>query len=192
MSDKQGKLAVISGPSGVGKSTICRRVVSQLGAMLSISATTRPKAASEIDGGDYYFITEQEFQRRLDAGDFLEYAQVFGNWYGTPRQPVQAALDQGRTVVLEIDVQGGLQVKQKMPQAALIFILPPTMETLAERIAARGRGEKQQDLQTRLKKAAEEIEMGRKYYQYFVVNDDLDKAIAQTVEIIQQHKYTGC
>lgn len=192
MSDKQGKLAVISGPSGVGKSTICRRVVSQLGAMLSISATTRPKAASEIDGGDYYFITEQEFQRRLDAGDFLEYAQVFGNWYGTPRQPVQAALDQGRTVVLEIDVQGGLQVKQKMPQAALIFILPPTMETLAERIAARGRGEKQQDIQTRLKKAAEEIEMGKKHYQYFVVNDDLDKAVAQTVEIIQQHQYTGC
>lgn len=187
MTEQKGKLAVISGPSGVGKSTICRRVVHALDAILSVSATTRPKAPSEIDGGDYYFILPEEFQRRLEAGDFLEYAQVFGNWYGTPRQPVEAALRQGRTVVLEIDVQGGLQVKEKMPQAALIFILPPKMETLAERIAARARGEQQQDIQTRLKKAADEIEIGKKNYPYLVVNDDLDKAVEQVVDIIRKH-----
>lgn len=107
MSGKQGKLVVISGPSGVGKSTICRQAAERLGAVLSVSATTRPRGASEVDGRDYYFLTRQEFQRRIAAGEFLEYAEVFGNYYGTPRRPVEQAIAEGKIVILEIDVQGG-------------------------------------------------------------------------------------
>lgn len=188
MSVVKGKLAIISGPSGVGKSTICRQVVNKLGAMLSVSATTRPKAASEIDGGDYYFVLPEEFSRRLEAGAFLEHAEVFGNWYGTPREPVDAALAEGRTVVLEIDVQGGVQVKQKMPQAAMIFILPPSEADLLTRIKGRGRGEDEQTLNKRIAKAQAEIAEGKTHYQYFVVNDVLEKAVEDVIGIIKEHK----
>ena len=183
---KQGQLVVISGPSGVGKSTICRQVVERLGATLSVSATTRPKGAAEIDGRDYYFLTPDEFQRRRDAGAFLEYAEVFGNGYGTPREPVERAVADGKTVILEIDVQGGLQVKAKMPQAKMIFILPPQIDELLKRIELRARGEDESARQKRLAKAETEIAVGKQHYTFFVVNDVLDRAVRDVIERIER------
>jgi guanylate kinase len=186
MSGKQGKLVVISGPSGVGKSTICRQAAERLGAVLSVSATTRPRGASEVDGRDYYFLTRQEFQRRIAAGEFLEYAEVFGNYYGTPRRPVEQAIAEGKIVILEIDVQGGVQVKAAMPEAMMIFILPPRMEELMRRIEKRGRGEDAATRQERLARAHAEIETGKAHYEYFVVNDDLDRAVQEVIDIIRR------
>ncbi|HOK96443.1 MAG TPA: guanylate kinase [Anaerohalosphaeraceae bacterium] len=179
-----GKLVVISGPSGVGKSTICRRIVEKRDAFLSVSATTRKPGASEENGRDYWFVSRQEFERRIRAGEFLEYADVFGNYYGTPRPPVEKALAEGRTVILEIDVQGGLQVRQKCPEAVLIFILPPRPEDLQQRMRCRGRGEDEASRKRRLETAEKEIAAARKHYDYFVVNADLDAAIQEVMDII--------
>jgi len=187
-SKKQGKLVVISGPSGVGKSTICRQAVEQTKAHLSISATTRPKAAAEIDGGDYYFLSKDEFQRRLADGAFLEHAEVFGNHYGTPREPVERAMADGQTVILEIDVQGGVLVKAAKPEAVMVFILPPEIDELLRRIEARGRGEDEQVRQQRLAKAEAEIAAGKSHYEYFVVNDVLEKAVEEVIKIIAEQK----
>lgn len=182
---QQGKLVVVSGPSGAGKSTICRLAVERLGAHLSVSATTRPRGDSEIDGRDYYFLSQDEFKRRLAGGAFLEHADVFGNYYGTPREPVERAMAAGQTVILEIDVQGGLQVKAAMPSAMMIFILPPRIDELLRRIENRGRGEDDQARRRRLAKAEAEIAAGRAHYEYFVVNDVLDTAVQDVVKIIQ-------
>lgn len=185
---KKGKLVIISGPSGAGKSTICRHVVRQVDACLSVSATTRPKGDTEIDGKDYFFLSPQEFKRRLDKDAFLEHADVFGNWYGTPREPVEKALAEGRVVILEIDVQGGLQVKAKMPEAVMIFVLPPRPEELLKRIEGRGRGEDETARQKRLAKAEAEIAVGKTNYDYFVVNDVLDRAVQDVLNIIHGHE----
>lgn len=185
---KKGKLVIISGPSGAGKSTICRHVVRQVDACLSVSATTRPKGDAEIDGKDYFFLSPQEFKRRLDQDAFLEHADVFGNWYGTPREPVEKALAEGRVVILEIDVQGGLQVKAKIPEAVMIFVLPPRPEELLKRIEGRGRGEDETARRKRLEKAEAEIAVGKTNYDYFVVNDVLDRAVQDVLNIIHGHE----
>jgi guanylate kinase len=186
MENMAGKLVIISGPSGVGKSTICGQVVQKLDAFLSVSATTRTKAASEIDGVHYWFLTKEDFEKRIRENDFLEYADVFGNYYGTPRKPVETALKDGRVVILEIDVQGGLQVKKQKPDAIMIFILPPQEETLGRRMDGRGRGEDEVSRKRRLQKAGREIAIGRRHYDRCVVNDDLDQAVREVIEIIQE------
>ncbi len=176
----------ISGPSGVGKSTICRKTVKRLGkdVYLSVSVTTRPKAKTEVDGKEYWFVTKEQFEDRIKKGLLLEYAEVFGNMYGTPKDKVDEAIDAGKTVILEIDVQGGRQAKAVYPDAVMIFILPPTQETLVERISSRGR-EKSDVVQKRLRKANDEIAAGRQYYEHKVINDDLEQAINKVVEIIR-------
>src|SRR5512133_4020637 len=122
----RGKLIIISGPSGVGKSTICKQVVARLDdAHLSVSVTTRQPGPGERNGREYWFVSREEFRKRIEEGSLLEYAEVFGNLYGTPRDKTEEALDAGRTVILEIDIQGGKQVKAVHPQAVMIFILPP-------------------------------------------------------------------
>ncbi len=173
MTRLKGKLAVISGPSGAGKSTICREVIRRTGAFLSVSCTTRKPGNAEIDGKDYWFIGKDE------------YANVFGNYYGTPRQPVEAALAAGKIVILEIDVQGGLQVKSQYAEAMMIFIMPPTLEALLGRIENRGRGEDEESKKRRLEAAQREIETARKAYDYLVVNDVLERAIEEVVNIVQ-------
>lgn len=186
-----GKLIVLSGPSGVGKTTLCQRVLEQVPARLSVSATTRKPRRNEVDGVSYYFLSADEFERRLAAGEFLESATVFGNLYGTPAGPVKAALASGQTVLLEIDVQGGLQVCQRCPDAIAIFVLPPSLEawreSLRRRLTQRGM-DVPAEIERRLAEASAEIELARTsgVYRHFVINDDLDTAVRQLVAIIKK------
>ncbi len=181
---KRGKLVIISGPSGVGKSTITRALIEQLpDAYLSISMTTRPQAAGEQNGRDYWFVSRDEFRRRIEEGAFLEYAEVFGNLYGTPRDKTEEALNAGRTVILEIDVQGAKQVKAIYAQAAMVFILPPSARILAERMGRRGR-DSEPVAARRLQAASSEIALAWQYYDNMVINDDLEQAISEVMQIV--------
>ncbi|MCD6393206.1 MAG: guanylate kinase [Planctomycetes bacterium] len=181
----KGKFVIVSGPSGVGKSTICRAVVERTGASLSLSMTTRPKSKREVDGKDYRFVSRAEFERRIEKDEFLEYAEVFGNYYGTPRENAQAAFDDGKTVILEIDVQGALKVKQICPEAIMVFLLPPSQNDLAGRMNGRGRGEDEKTARLRLDTASREIAAAWQYYDNMVINDDLEQAINEVIGIIE-------
>ena len=179
----KGKLFVISGPSGTGKGTICKEILdADKNIRLSVSMTTRSPRQGEEHGVHYFFATHDEF-RELIAGDgFMEYAEVFGNYYGTPKKQVKEWLDQGTSVILEIDVQGALQVKKNFPEGILIFILPPSMEELRNRIIGRG-SETEESMARRLGAALEEINnIGQ--YDYRVVNDDLQEAVSQVQAVI--------
>lgn len=186
----KGFLLVISGPSGVGKTTITHQVEQRLGAVFSVSLTTRPKTDSDVEGQDYYFVSNAEFDARRNAGDLLEWAEVFGKYkYGTPRQPVEEQLEAGNLVILEIDVQGALQIKEKMPEAYMIFVLPPSDAELLRRLRLRGR-DSRQDIQERLAVAKAEIQTARdsNAYAHFIVNDDLQQAIDEACELVEQRR----
>ncbi|MBN1436041.1 MAG: guanylate kinase [Sedimentisphaerales bacterium] len=184
---KPGKLLVVSGPSGSGKSTLCRLAVQKTAAQLSISATTRPRSDQEVHNQDYFFLTEVEFQQRIDADQFLEFANVFGNYYGTPIEPVEKCLEQGLTVILEIDVQGATQVFSKNAQAIGILILPPSDEELKRRLCNRKR-DSQETIEKRLAEAKNEIEIARQSgrFKHTIVNDNLEEALQKLVDIINQ------
>jgi guanylate kinase len=182
---KKGKVVIVSGPSGVGKSTICKEVVKRLGNIyLSISATTRPKSKAEVDGQDYWFISEQEFQERIDKDLLLEHAEVFGHLYGTPRDKVEEALQAGKDVILEIDVQGAKQAQLIYPDAVMIFILPPTEKDLVKRMNDRGR-EAAEAAEERLNGASSEIAAAWQYYKHMVINEDLQQAVDECIQIIE-------
>lgn len=179
-----GQLVIISGPSGVGKSTICKELVKRLDNIyLSVSITTRPQKAGEENGREYRFIGRDEFEEGVKAGKFLEYAKVFGNLYGTEKGSVLQALGQGRIVLLEIDVQGAQQVRNLYPDARLIFILPPKQAELAKRINGRGR-DGRDDVEKRLAGAGIEIAAGWQHYRHLVINDNLRQAVKEIMEII--------
>ena len=184
-----GLLVVISGPSGVGKSTICRALVDRLDAQLSISATTREPGQGERHGQDYHFLSVAEFKRRLENNEFLEHAEVFGNSYGTLAQPVIEGLKAGRTVVVEIDVNGAKQVRKRFSQAKMFLILPPAPDTLGQRLNTRRRDDRSV-IADRLAKADGEIRFARESgcYDYTIVNDHLEEAINQVLKIITQEK----
>jgi len=183
---RKGKVVIVSGPSGVGKSTICKEVVKRLNNIyLSVSVTTRPRSEAEVDGEDYWFISEREFQERLDKGLLLEYAEVFGHLYGTPKDKVDAALQVGKSVILEIDVQGAKQAKRIYRDAVMIFILAPSQRELAERMKLRGR-EDIETAQERLNEAGTEVAAAWQYYEHMVINDDLQQAVGEVIQIIQQ------
>ena len=183
--DRYGKVVIVSGPSGVGKSTICKEVAEQLNNVyLSVSVTTRPRSEAEVDGRDYWFISENEFQQRIDKGLLLEYAEVFGHLYGTPKDKVEEALQDARTVILEIDVQGAKKVKRIYRDAVMIFVFPPSQRELAERMKLRGR-ENGQSAEERLEGASGEMAAAWQYYKHMVINEDLQQAVNEMVEIIQ-------
>ena len=187
-----GKLIVISGPSGTGKTSICNALLNLLPhTVWSVSATTRSRRAGEDSDDCYEFVSAEEFERREAAGEFLECAAYIGHRYGTPRAPVEKALADGRNVVMEIDVQGGMQVAEKIPESVRIFVLPPDHDSLRARLEGRNTEAKEQ-LAKRLAKADGEIATARDsgYYQHFVVNDILNTTIQEVCEIIEKEKAT--
>lgn len=184
---KKGLLIVISGPSGAGKGTICREWLNRHPeAELSVSVTTRPPRPTEKDGVNYFFKTKEEFESMLEENEFLEYACVYGNYYGTPRKYVQQKLLEGKDVILEIDIQGALQVKERFDEGVFIFIVPPTMEELKKRIVKRGTEDPDVILR-RFNSAFEEINFIKRY-NYVVVNDEVEKAVQKMEAIITAEK----
>lgn len=179
-------MLIISGPSGVGKTTIVHRVERQLGGVFSVSLTTRQQTANDTDGVDYHFVDRTEFERRRDVGDLLEWAEVFGNLYGTLRKPVDEALAAGKLFIMEIDVEGAMQIKDKMPDAFAMFVLPPSEQTLLDRLRKRQR-EDESVIQRRFAKAKAEIARAKAcgIYDQFIVNDNLDTAVEQAVRIVR-------
>jgi guanylate kinase len=182
-SSGRGRLFVVSGPSGAGKGTVVAGLRDRRpDVFLSVSSTTRPARRGEIDGVNYHFVSERDFVAGRDRGDFLETAEVYGNYYGTPRAPVEAALRQGRDVILELDIQGALAVKRALPDSALIFIEPPSLEELFTRLRGR-RTEDPDALRRRVQAAYDEVkEKGA--YDHIVVNDRIEEAIAQVIRIM--------
>ena len=188
----QNRLFVISGPAGVGKGTLVKLLVKEDPALaLSISCTTRAPRKGELQGREYFFLTQEGFQDRIAAGDFLEWDEHFGNFYGTPKSFVWQQLEE-KSVILEIDVVGGLQVKQNIPDASrivLIMIVPPDMETLKKRLVGRG-SETEEQLQNRLARVEYEYAQKDKY-DYVVVNDNLEEAKRTLQNIILQEPFRG-
>lgn len=185
---RRGNLFVVSGPSGAGKGTIIKETLASGDDIkLSISVTTREiRKEKEIEGVNYYFKSVDEFKTMIDEDAFLEYAQVYDNFYGTPKQPVLDAIAQGESMLLEIDIQGALQVKKNYPDAIFVFILPPSMKELKNRIRERGT-ETDESLNKRFFSAINEISYIEKY-DYFIVNDSLDDAIQSFKSIIEAEK----
>ena len=166
---------IVSGPSGSGKSTLVEKILEVPGTLLSVSCTTRSPRKTESNGKWYNFVTEAEFQQMVERGEFLEYAQVFGkNWYGTPRKWLEEAQQHKKDLVLEIDVQGALQVKRKLPGAVAVFVLPPSRAELERRIRARGQ-DSEDEIHRRLERARQEM-LNYSSYDFAIINDDLQRA----------------
>lgn len=181
---KRGTLLVLSGPSGVGKSTVLRKMMDGRENMaFSVSATTRAPRPGEVDGKDYFFITREEFDKMVEQGELLEHAEFVGNCYGTPRSQILQRLEQGITVVLDIEVQGAGQVKALMPEALTVFLAPPSLEALEQRLRGRGT-ESEEKIRSRLETARKELLLAPTY-DYTVVNDDADRAAAELSNILE-------
>ncbi len=175
---------IVSGPSGSGKSTLVQRILQMPGTMASRSCTTRPRRATESSGKCYDFVTEAEFEGMVSRGEFLEYARVFGKHsYGTPKKWLEESREKGLDLVLEIDVQGAAQVKEKLPESVAIFILPPSRAELERRLRSRGQ-DADEEIARRLAKARAEIEAFGKYYDYCVVNEDVERAGREVEAIV--------
>jgi len=182
-----GVLMVISGPSATGKGTVCKKLMSVADHLrFSVSVTTRLPRAGEVEGVNYFFRKKEEFQKMIQNDELLEWAEVYGNFYGTPRSSVQEALERGEDIVLEIDPQGALQVKSRFPQGVFIFLMPPSLKELSARIQKRG-SETPEAMIRRLQSA--KIEIGSAFqYDYLVVNDDIEVATFQIQQILDAEK----
>jgi guanylate kinase len=182
MAQQPGRMLVLSGPSGAGKSTICKKLLQDPRVEFSVSATTRKPRPGEVDGRDYRFLSREEFRRLVSEGAFLEHAEVYGNLYGTLREPVRAALAAGKVYLLEIDVQGANQLRALDEPGLYVFIAPPDFEELRKRLVARGT-EAPEILERRLHKAEDEWRE-RVKYDHIVVNDELDRAVREVRELV--------
>ncbi|MEG0156529.1 MAG: guanylate kinase [Anaerovoracaceae bacterium] len=179
----KGRLLVISGPSGAGKGTICKKIIDEMeDLVLSISMTTRARREGEVHGESYFFVTTDEFEQIRQEEGFLEHACVYGNYYGTPKKKVMEMLNAGKDVVLEIDIQGAMNIKKAYPEGVFIFIVPPSMTELRKRITGRGT-DSASAIELRLSEALSEIAYMDKY-DYCVVNGELEEAAARVKSII--------
>lgn len=188
MNKPKGLLLVVSGPSGAGKGTICgllRKALPDLA--YSVSVTTRAPREGEVDGKDYFFKTVSQVKDMIFRGELLEYAQVYGNYYGTPKPYVMGLLNEGRDVLLEIDVQGALQIKKVFPDGVFVFVVPPTLSELRARIYNRGK-DTEEVIEKRLKEATHELRYASKY-DYIIVNDIAEKAADRVLTLLEAERY---
>ena len=183
---KKGLLVVVSGPSGAGKGTICQALLEKTALAYSVSATTRQPRAGEVDGESYYFISVEAFEEMIEKDELLEWAQVYDNYYGTPLKKVEEKLAAGEDILLEIDTQGAMKVREKFPEGVYIFILPPSLAELERRIRGRDT-ETEEVLKKRLAAAIDEIEVGR-LYKYVVMNDKVEDAIDAICAVLAAEK----
>ena len=188
MIKKKGLLLVVSGPSGAGKGTVCKELIKRNPHFkLSVSATTRAPREGEVDGESYFFLTREKFKQMIGQGGFLEYAQIYSNFYGTPKGPVMKYLEEGSDVILEIEMQGARQVKEMYPEAVLIFVLPPSLEELKKRLTSRGT-ETEEEINKRLQQAKRETKVMDRY-DYLIINDNVDDCVELLHNIIvSEHK----
>ena len=187
MLNRKGLLLVVSGPSGAGKGTICKALLNKNDQIkLSVSATTRKPRNGEVHGVNYFFIEKEEFTKMIENGEFLEYAQIYDNFYGTPKAAIIECLEKGQDVILEIEIQGARQIKEVYPEGVFIFVLPPSLEELKSRIVGRGT-ETQEEIEKRFSCAFEEINQIVNY-DYFIVNEDIEKSVSDVEAIICAEK----
>lgn len=183
-----GLLLVLSAPSGAGKTTLAHRLIKSVPeAVFSISATTRPPRGEEKDGADYHFLSPAQFQQKIDDGEFVEWAEVYGHRYGTLHSTLQTALDKGQVAIFDIDVQGGSTIKSKYPGAVTVFILPPSMRELERRLRDRAT-DSADTIKSRLAAARTEVERGASSYDYLIVNDDLNRAFDDLLAVIRAER----
>lgn len=186
----RAKLFIISAPSGAGKTTLARGLNDALpDTAFSVSHTTRPQRRNEVHGVDYYFVSEREFREMVDRDEFLEYARVFGNWYGTSKAAVRELMERGKTVLLDIDWQGARKVRSRMPDCGSIFILPPSMAELERRLRSRGQ-DSDEVIRQRMEQARDEIRHAEEY-DFEVVNDDFDRALRELCAIVSGERTTA-
>nr|WP_294574134.1 guanylate kinase [uncultured Romboutsia sp.] len=187
MLNRKGLLLVVSGPSGAGKGTICKALLNKNDQIkLSVSATTRKPRNGEVHGVNYFFIEKEEFTKMVENGEFLEHAQIYDNFYGTPKAAIIECLEKGQDVILEIEMQGARQIKEVYPEGVFIFVLPPSLEELKSRIVGRGT-ETQEEIEKRFSCAFEEINQIVNY-DYFIVNEDIEKSVNDVEAIILSEK----
>ena len=187
MQSQQAQMFIVSAPSGAGKTSLVRRAISEINElMVAVSHTTRSQRPGESEGCDYFYVSREEFEAMIDSDQFLEYAEVFGNYYGTSMASVNKALTQGNDVILEIDWQGAAQVRQKLSDVVSVFILPPSRNTLIERL--RGRAQDAEDVIAR--RTGEAVLEMRQYHRadYLIINDDFDQALAELKAVILSHR----
>lgn len=183
---RQGKLVVVCAPSGSGKTTIAREIMRLSPSLtFSVSATTRARRADEVDGRDYFFLTKEVFKQRVAAGEFVEWEEIYGDYYGTLKSEVERALTTGQHLMFDVDVNGGLSIKRKYPQALIIFIKLPSVEALRQRLANR-RTEDELTVAKRMERVPMELEKGRQF-DYQVVNDELPRAVDEAQKIVQHY-----